>query len=98
MPKSDLGPTTSKTKQATGSLIATKKRARDRIVLRAASTPATHRKVVGAQSLGHQAREAKRTAQRQGRRGSKFAVILHRMWIEGTEFKWSAKDAANQPA
>ena len=30
-----------------------------------------HRKVVGAQSLGHQACEAKRTAQSQGRRGSK---------------------------
>jgi transposase len=28
----------------------------------------------------------------------KLAVILHRMWIEGTEFKWSSKDAANQPA
>jgi len=27
----------------------------------------------------------------------KLAVILHRMWIEGTEFKWSSKDAA-QPA
>jgi hypothetical protein len=27
----------------------------------------------------------------------KLAVILHRMWIEGTEFKWS-KEAANQPA
>src|ERR1700734_3559635 len=30
-----------------------------------------HSKVVGAQSLGHQACEAKRTAQSQGRRGSK---------------------------
>lgn len=28
----------------------------------------------------------------------KIAVILHRMWIEGTEFKWSSKEAANQPA
>jgi transposase len=28
----------------------------------------------------------------------KFAVILHRMWIEGTEFNWSSKEAANQPA
>src|SRR5215813_9453573 len=27
----------------------------------------------------------------------KLAVILHRMWIEGTEFKWSSKEAANQP-
>jgi transposase len=28
----------------------------------------------------------------------KLAVILHRMWIEGTEFSWSSKEAANQPA
>jgi transposase len=27
----------------------------------------------------------------------KLAVILHRMWIEGSEFKWSSKEA-NQPA
>jgi hypothetical protein len=26
----------------------------------------------------------------------KLAVILHRMWIEGTEFNWSSKEAANQ--
>jgi transposase len=28
----------------------------------------------------------------------KLAVILHRMWIEGTEFNWSSKRAANQAA
>jgi transposase len=28
----------------------------------------------------------------------KLAVILHRMWIEGTEFNWSSKEATNQPA
>ena len=28
----------------------------------------------------------------------KLAVILHRMWIEGTEFRWSSKEVANQPA
>ncbi len=28
----------------------------------------------------------------------KLAVILHRMWIDGTEFKWSAKEATDQPA
>lgn len=28
----------------------------------------------------------------------KLAVILHRMWIDGTEFKWSSRDAADQPA
>jgi hypothetical protein len=29
---------------------------------------------------------------------TKLAVILHRMWIEGTEFNWSSKGATNQPA
>ena len=28
----------------------------------------------------------------------KLAVILHRMWIDGTEFQWSVKEAASQPA
>jgi hypothetical protein len=45
-----------------------------------------------------------RIAKRTGLRKAKvavarqLAVILHRMWIEGTEFKWSSKEAANQPA
>ncbi len=28
----------------------------------------------------------------------KLAVILHRMWSDGTEFEWSPKEAINQPA
>ena len=28
----------------------------------------------------------------------KLAVILHCMWVEGTEFKWSSKEVATQPA
>ena len=28
----------------------------------------------------------------------KLAVILHRMWVDGTEFKWSSKEVAAQPA
>jgi transposase len=28
----------------------------------------------------------------------KLAVILHRMWIEGSEFRWSSKEAASQTA
>jgi hypothetical protein len=28
----------------------------------------------------------------------KLAVILHRMWIDGTEFKWTAKEGAVQQA
>jgi transposase len=45
-----------------------------------------------------------RLAKRSGLRKAKVAVarevavILHRMWIDGTEFKWSSKDAADQPA
>jgi hypothetical protein len=44
-------------------------------------------------------RLAKRTGLRKARIAvaRKLAVILHRMWIDGTEFKWS-KEAANQPA
>jgi len=45
-----------------------------------------------------------RLAKRSGLRKAKvavarrLAVILHRMWIEGTEFNWSSKEATNQPA
>ena len=28
----------------------------------------------------------------------KLAVILHHMWIDGTELNWSPKEAADQPA
>ena len=28
----------------------------------------------------------------------KLAVVLHRMWIDGTEFKWSSKEGALLPA
>jgi transposase len=28
----------------------------------------------------------------------KLAVILHRMWVDGTEFKWSSKEIAAQIA
>ncbi|WGR70471.1 MULTISPECIES: IS110 family transposase [unclassified Bradyrhizobium] len=28
----------------------------------------------------------------------KLAVILHRMWVEGTDFKWSSKETADQTA
>jgi transposase len=44
-------------------------------------------------------RVAKRTELRKAKVAvaRKLAVVLHRMWIDGTEFKWS-KEAANQPA
>ncbi len=28
----------------------------------------------------------------------KLAVIPHRMWVDGTEFNWTLKEAANQSA
>jgi transposase len=28
----------------------------------------------------------------------KLAVILHRMWVDGSEFKWSSKEVAAQTA
>jgi hypothetical protein len=28
----------------------------------------------------------------------KLAVILHRMWMDGTDFIWSSKEAAQQVA
>ena len=45
-----------------------------------------------------------RVAKRSGLRKAKvavarkLAVILHRMWIDGTEFKWTSKEAVGQPA
>jgi hypothetical protein len=51
-------------------------------------------KVVGGQSMGHPACEAKRAAQAKVAVARKLAVILHRMWIDGTEFNWSTKKAA----
>jgi transposase len=45
-----------------------------------------------------------RVAKRSGLRKAKvavarkLAVILHRIWIDGTEFKWSSKEVTTQPA
>ena len=45
-----------------------------------------------------------RVAKRSGLRKAKVAVarklsvILHRMWVDGTEFNWSAKEVAAQSA
>jgi len=30
--------------------------------------------------------------------GLQLSVILHRMWVDGTEFNWSAKEVAAQSA
>jgi transposase len=45
-------------------------------------------------------RLAKRTGLRKAKVAvaRKLAVILHRMWVDGTEFNWSSKEVAAQPA
>ena len=45
-------------------------------------------------------RVAKRTGLRKAKVAvaRKLAVILHRMWVDGAEFKWSSKEIAAQPA
>src|SRR5262249_16616196 len=45
---------------------------------------------------GHPACEAKRLRKAKVAVARKLAVILHRMWIEGS--KWSSQEAANEPA
>jgi hypothetical protein len=41
-------------------------------------------------------RLAKRIGMRKARVAvaRKLAVVLHRMWVDGTDFRWSAKEAA----
>ena len=51
--------------------------------------------MVSREGLG--VRLAKRNGLRKGQgcgRARKLAVILHRMWIDGTEFNWSKKEIA----
>src|SRR5215471_5375376 len=64
----------------------------------AANVLLTRRKVVALKAWG--IRLAKRSGLRKAKVAvaRKLAVILHRMWIDGTEFKWSSKDTADQPA
>jgi hypothetical protein len=50
--------------------------------------------MVGTEGLGSQAHQAKRPRKAKVAVARKLAVILHRMWIDGTEFNWSTKKAA----
>jgi hypothetical protein len=55
----------------------------------------TRAEMVGAKGLGDEARQAKWTAKGHSRRRARMlAVILHRMWINQTEFNWSKKEVA----
>jgi hypothetical protein len=49
--------------------------------------------MVGIEGLGHEACQAQWAPQGQVAVARKLAVILHRMWIDGTEFNWSTKKA-----
>ena len=53
--------------------------------------------VVGSQSLGHAHCKTLEPEQGPRRCGSKIAVILHRMWIDGTEFNWSSEEPLCSP-
>jgi len=50
--------------------------------------------MVRREGLGGWARQAQRAPQSQVAVARKLAVILHRMWIDGTEFNWSKKEIA----
>jgi transposase len=43
-------------------------------------------------------RIAKRSSLRKVAVARKLAVILHRMWVDGTEFNWSSKEVAAHAA
>jgi transposase len=48
----------------------------------------------GVKSLGDEARQAKWALKATVTIAPKLAVILHRMWIDQTEFNWSKKEVA----
>ena len=50
--------------------------------------------MVGAQGLGPSARQAKRHEEGEDRCRPKLAVIMHRMWVNGSSFRWSAAEPA----
>jgi ABC-type proline/glycine betaine transport system permease subunit len=48
--------------------------------------------MVGAKGLGDEARQAKGLRKTTVAVARKLAVILHRMWIDRTEFNWAKKE------
>ena len=50
--------------------------------------------MVRREGLGSEARQAQRLRKAKVAVARKLAVILHRMWIDGTEFNWSRKEIA----
>ena len=50
--------------------------------------------MVEAEGVGPQARQRIGMRKAKVAVARKLAVILHRMWIDGTDFQWSTKEAA----
>jgi ABC-type proline/glycine betaine transport system permease subunit len=50
--------------------------------------------MVGAKGLGDEARQAKWAPKATVAVARKLAILLHRMWIDRTEFNWSKKEVA----
>ena len=50
--------------------------------------------MVSAEGLGHEATKRNGLRKAKVAVARKLAVILHRMWIDGTEFNWSNKEVA----
>jgi transposase len=44
--------------------------------------------------LGHETRQAHGLRKAKVAVARKLAVILHRMWVDGTEFNWSKREVA----
>ena len=51
-------------------------------------------KMVLAQSLGDAGRQAARHEEAIVALARRLAVIMHRIWVDGTEFRWTRKAAA----
>jgi hypothetical protein len=50
--------------------------------------------MVLAQGLGDEDRQAPRNEEGDRRLARRLAVIMHRIWVDGTEFRWTREEAA----
>jgi hypothetical protein len=51
--------------------------------------------MVVVEGMGHARRSAARDAS-SDRRGRRLAVVLHRMWVDGSEFRWRKDSTRTQ--
>src|SRR5215831_1414202 len=56
-------------------------------------TAYSQRKMVVAEGMGRASRSATRDASSVVAVARRLAVVLHRMWVDGNEFRWSKKDS-----